>query len=415
MLEYNYAKEGLKLKRFFGIICIIIVLMPYFVVPSFEVKGKTLGDLKKEFEQAKKDLENNQNEKHLTEEQIEAAKQNIIDINETISNINDQIIELTNEIEELNIQISEKDEEIKKIVNFLQIANGESAYLEYTFGAKDFTDFIYRAAVSEQLANYNNRLIDEYNGLISSKEDTQKQLNEEKVNLSNRQKDLEIEIEKLGNRIVELESDSIDLEDAVESQRQVIEMYEQIGCKDDEDVKTCGDGYTDSSFIRPLHYGYISSNYGYRTYWLNGGWTSDFHAGVDMGVEGGTNIYPVANGSVAAITRYSSCGGNYVYIHHYVNGQYYTSLYMHMRDIYVSVGDRVTKDSVIGTVGGNPYIEYWDSCSTGSHLHLTMFYGRVGIDYYAFGSSYYANRVDPRVLVNFPALGNSFYDRTSRY
>lgn len=242
------------MKKFFGIICIIVILMPYFFIPNIEVKGKTLGELKAEFEQAQRDFQNNQNEKHLTEEQIETAKQNIINIHETIASINDQIAELTNEIEQLNIQINEKDEEIKKIVNFLQISNGEAAYLEYTFGAKDFTDFIYRAAVSEQLANYNNKLIDEYNSLISTKEDNQKQLEEEKINLANKQKELEIEIEKLGNRVTELESEAIDLEDAIESQRQVIKMYEDINCKDDEDLDTCGDNQLppDTAFWLPM-------------------------------------------------------------------------------------------------------------------------------------------------------------------
>ena len=88
---------------------------------------------------------------------------------------------------------------------------------------------------------------------------------------------------------------------------------------------------------------------------------------------------------------------------------------MHMRDIYVNVGDTVTKNTVIGTVGGNPWVEYWDSCSTGSHLHFTMFRGRVGIDYYSWGGEYYANRFDPRLVVNFPPLESSYYDRTTRY
>lgn len=405
------------MRKFFGIMCIIVILMPYFFIPSFEVSSKTLGDLKAELNKSIQDLENNKNEKNLTQEQINTYKQNIIDINNSIADINNQIIELTNEIEELNVQISEKDDEIKKIVSFLQISNGEAAYLEYTFGAKDFTDFIYRAAVSEQLANYNDKLIDEYNSLISSKEETQNQLNTEKVNLSNKQKELEVEIAKLGNKITELESESLDLEDSIATQKEIIKMYEEKDCKDDEDIKSCGRDALppDTAFWRPLTSGYISSNYGYRTYWINGGWKSDFHSGVDMGIEGGTPIYATANGTVASITRYASCGGNYVYIHHLVNEKYYTSLYMHMRDIYVNVGDTVTKNTVIGTVGGNPYIEYWDSCSTGSHLHFTMFYGRVGVDYYAWGSSYYANRVDPRVLVNFPAYGSSFSDRLSRY
>lgn len=406
------------MKRFFGIMCIIVILMPYFFVPNFEVSGKTLGDLKAELAETEQQLKNNQNEKNLTQEQIATTKQNIIDINNTINNINAQIITLTNEIEELNVQIAEKDEEIKKVVNFLQISNGESAYLEYTFGAKDFTDFIYRAAVTEQLANYNDRLIDEYNDLIISKEETQKELSTEKINLTNKQKELEVEVEKLGNKINELESEALDIEDAIASQKEIIKMYEEdLGCKDDEDIKTCGGNALppDTAFWRPLTYGYISSNYGYRTYWINGGWTSDFHSGVDQATAGGTPIYATAGGTVASITRYASCGGNYVFIHHRVNGQFYTSLYMHMRDIYVNVGDRVDKNTIIGTVGGNPYVEYWDSCSTGEHLHFTMFYGRVGIDYPSYGSAYYANRVDPRVLVNFPALESSFYDRTTRY
>lgn len=405
------------MKKLFGIICIMVILLPYFFVPDIKVSGKTLGDLKAELEQKEEELANNKNEKNLTEQQIANIKNNIESINNTIESINQQIIDLTNEINELNTQISEKDAEIKKIVNFLQIANGESAYLEYTFGAKDFTDFIYRAAVSEQLASYNDKLIDEYNSLIKSKEESQEKLNTEKINLTNKQKELGIEIEKLGNKITELESDAISIEDAIQTQKDMIEMYEQIGCEDNENIDECGRDSLppDTAFWRPLNYGWISSNYGYRTYWINGGWTSDFHSGVDMGVEGGTPIYATANGTVAAITWHSNCGGNYVYIHHYINKRYYTSLYMHMRDIYVNVGDTVTKNTVIGTVGGNPYVEYWDRCSTGSHLHFSLFNGLVGKDYYTWGSEYYSNRFDPRYAVNFPPLDSGFYDRTTRY
>ena len=406
------------MKRIFGIICIFIILIPYFFIPNIEVSGKTLGDLKAELQKVIDDFENNKNEKELTQAQIETIKQNVVSINNKISEINNQIVQLTNEIEELNIQISEKDVEIKKIVNFLQISNGEAAYLEYTFGAKDFTDFIYRAAVSEQLAQYNDKLIDEYNGLITSKSETQTELSTEKQNLANKQQELKVEIEKLGNRMSELESDAIELEDLIETQKQMIKMYEEdLQCKDDEDISNCGIKTLpdDTAFWRPTNYGYISSNYGYRTYWINGGWTTDFHSGIDIATSGGSPIYSTANGVVAAVNWYSSCGGNYVYVHHKVNGQYYTSLYMHMRDIYVSPGDVVTKNTVIGTVGGNPYVEYWDRCSTGEHLHFSLFNGRVGEDYYTWSSDYYTNRFDPRYAANFPQIENSFYDRTTRY
>lgn len=406
------------MKKVFIFLLLIMLLIPYFFVPTEGVKAKTLGDLKRELEDSIKQLEDNQAKKALTESQIESIKQNIKAINDRISEINNNIIQLTKEIEDLNVQIDEKDEQIKKIVNFLEISNGEAAYLEYTFGAKDFTDFIYRAAVSEQLADYNDRLIDEYNSLIKSKEETQKNLNDEKVNLADQTVLLQQEIEKLGAQAAQLDADRVDIEDSIATQKEIIYMYEHDKqCKDDEDIRSCGTDKLpeDTAFWRPLTYGWISSNYGYRTYWINGGWTSDFHSGVDQATEGGSPIYATANGTVASITRYSSCGGNYVYIHHSVNGEYYTSLYMHMRDIYVNVGDTVTKNTVIGTVGGNPWVEYWDSCSTGSHLHFTMFRGRVGIDYYSWGGEYYANRFDPRLVVNFPPLESSYYDRTTRY
>ena len=55
-----------------------------------------------------------------------------------------------------------------------------------------------------------------------------------------------------------------------------------------------------------------------------------------------------------------------------INGVNYTSVYMHLRKLYVSKGDVVSKDTQIGLMGGNPSTEYWDSCSTGQHLHLTF-------------------------------------------
>ena len=53
-------------------------------------------------------------------------------------------------------------------MKFVQISNGETNYLEYIFGATDFTDFIYRVSVAEQLGEYNDRLIKEYNADIES-------------------------------------------------------------------------------------------------------------------------------------------------------------------------------------------------------------------------------------------------------
>ena len=54
------------MRKFFGIMCIIVILMPYFFIPSFEVSSKTLGDLKDELNKSIQDLENNKKDLQTT-------------------------------------------------------------------------------------------------------------------------------------------------------------------------------------------------------------------------------------------------------------------------------------------------------------------------------------------------------------
>ena len=97
-----------------------------------------------------------------------------------------------------------------------------------------------------------------------------------------------------------------------------------------------------------------------------------------------------------------------------INGKTYTTGYLHLREFKVSVGDVVTKDTQIAVMGGNPRIEYWDKCSTGSHLHFAVSTGLYFKDYSSW-SSYVAHTINPRSIVNFPSGGTTFYDRTTKY
>ena len=60
--------------------------------------------------------------------------------------------------------------------------------------------------------------------------------------------------------------------------------------------------------------------------------------------------------------------GNYVYILHTYLGTSFVSRYGHMTSVNVSMGDPVTKDTVIGTVGTT-------GSSTGNHLDFTIYHG----------------------------------------
>ena len=108
------------------------------------------------------------------------------------------------------------------------------------------------------------------------------------------------------------------------------------------------------------------------------------HKALDIFKGYGTNIYAANNGVVTTvkagcIAGNLACngrGGNYVVIKH--NSSNYYTVYMHLKDIHVKVGDNVSKGQVIASMGntGNvipvptavsPYL--------GTHLHFCLYIG----------------------------------------
>lgn len=397
-------------KILIGIFICVLVINPIFTGTG-TTKAQTLGGLRDELEQKQQELLENEQNKALTEQEISDVNASITSIENQIEQIYAESYQLQNEIDTLNQQIIEKEQEVKDIINFVQISNGESAYLEYMFGASDFTDFIYRVAVSEQLTAYNDQLIDEYNQMIETNKQKQIDLNNKQVELASNQKQLEEKLKLLGEKIESLDAVGIDIEDAIEYQKEIIALYESKGCGEDEDIETCGRKVLPSgtAFYRPTEIGKITSEWGPRDL-LGRNW----HEGIDVGVSVGTTVYSVANGMVATIVR-STCGGNMVVVHHEINKATYTSVYAHLSSIAVSEGQTVDRNTVIGYSGGAA--GGYDKCTTGPHLHLTIATGLYGIDYYDWTNELNVKySINPRNVINFPAgRYNPWDDRITAY
>lgn len=403
-------------KKVSFIILILIMLLVNFYVPfkSNKVHAQTLRDLKNELAEKEKNLSNAQERKKYTQDQITAKKASIDSINNEIISIQEETVSLTEEIEKLNEEIIEKEKEIKEIINYYQISNSESAYLEYIFNAKDFTDFIYRLAVAEQLSKYNDKLVDEYNAKIKENEQKKLDLAAKQVSLNEKQNKLQDELESLGSQLGEILDENVSIEDDIKSMKKLINTYENVyGCSLDQDVNSCGLGKLPpgTAFYRPVESGKVSANYGIYYPW---GYAS-MHYGMDISSTGhGAPVYSMADGKVAFITYKSSCGGNMVYIWHNVNGQSYTTGYFHLGSVNVEVGQTVTTNTVIGTVGGNSRYETWDTCSTGTHLHIQFSYTNIpqGTGFY---TKFTAKAFNPRNVLNLPREGAFFSDRVSKY
>lgn len=421
----------MNFKKYIISVFIISIFSIFFTT---NVNAKTLADFKKELSAAEAKYSKNESDKQQTESDINATKEKINSINAEKIQISKESVAIQEEIEKIGEEIEKMQEEIKSITHYYQLSNSNSLYLEYAFSATDFTDFIYRLAVSEQLSEYRERTIDEYNALMDENREKINQLAKKQASLSTLESELSVELSKLDEDLSDIADASVDVKKEIAELKTTINTYEnKYKCSDNEQISTCIDRYNNrnkpkpkpstsgnssnnsgalgnvttpsaTGFYRPTATGRVTANYGYTEYY------GSFHDGFDIGVAHGTNVYPIADGYVAKITYKSSCGGNMVYIVHKVGGATYTSAYFHLATVNVSVGQNVTHNTVIGSSGGVPSIETWDKCTTGAHLHLQLGTGAYMSDYF-FYSNFAARKFDPRRLINFPAMGSYYSGR----
>ena len=119
---------------------------------------------------------------------------------------------------------------------------------------------------------------------------------------------------------------------------------------------------SDSDWITPVPWYVLSSPFGMRMHPILG--YERMHNGIDMACDEGTAIY-ASRGGVVTVADYQAGGaGNYVQIDH---GDGYKSIYMHMTCYVVTAGEYVAPGQIIGYVGNT-------GLSKGNHLHFGISY-----------------------------------------
>ena len=394
---------------------LIVVLLTIAFIPK-DVYAVTLGEYEAKVKKYTKELQDTQNSIKLTEQQIANTKAEINSITRETQDLEEEIDDLKLEIEQGKKEIKEKSLQTKQLFEYLQVANGENAYLEYAFGADNMTDFIYRMSIVEQMTEYNEEVTKDLEDMIDRNNKREVEINKKEKNLEVKKKNLEKKVVSLGENKSSLQESGVDSKKQLKIYEELVNSYKKLGCKSSDVIGVdCAVSGPAGKFRRPTNVGSVSSEFGWR-------WGS-LHQGIDITSPNRKKekIYPVANGTIIA-KYYDYYGALVIMIEHYdsTTNTWYTSDYCHMSkyapNLYV--GKYVTSDDYIGYMGNTGYVIPAPTASNpdaGTHLHLEIAPCRVYKDNKCKNWNTYSNYLvslvnnknykGPRALINFPSAG----------
>lgn len=380
-------------------ISLFIIIISFFIFTN-NVNATTLRDLYNDLNALEKSYNDAKNQANMSQAEMNRVKANIANTEKEIKNAQAEITQAEKDIIKSEEEIEEKKEETNQMLLYLQLMNSTgNSMLEYVFEADNYTDFIYRYSVVTQMTDYNQDIMNELETLVSQLTTKKKDLAKKQEDLETKKTNLKAQYLKVQAKYEEQQEDSLDVAGQINEQKKLIQVYKSMGCSMDQDINNCNGVAPVDGWTYPLKKFWQSSNYGWDE--------NRYHYAVDLAVSEGNKVYAVANGEVISSSVYwsksnpgKSCGGYVIQIRHNYKGSYYVSLYMHLLDGYVSVGDKVTGGQVIGTSGGGSRAnsKWKDTCSGGAHLHFAMANGRGTIG----SSSSRGSTFDP--VKFFPAM-----------
>jgi Membrane proteins related to metalloendopeptidases len=320
--------------------------------------------LKSEITNTKSNINSMLNTKAYLDSQINLKQKNIDITTELIA-------QYEIEIENMKTSLLEKENKLNKEYESFRVQlktsyeDKDTSYFELLFSSESLIDFLVNAERTSVLLDYEKQQL--------------KDLDAQAEDLNNLKKSLEQETANQQAYKTTLESAKADLEQSrydanqyiknlssqlQSSQTQYQELADQNAALDSELEKQLQalaaqsqKVYVGGAFRWPVDIGFnrISTGFEWRT--LFG--VTEFHKGIDIPANYGSNIY-ASNGGTVVTATYHSSYGNYIVIDH---GGGIATLYAHCSKLLVKVGDVVSQGDVIGLVGSTGY-------STGNHCHF---------------------------------------------
>ena len=413
-----------KRKTIVRIVCVVLCLL--MLIPLLanailvSVSAASSAEIKKELdalrEQAdeiaeqgdilESELSTNQTKTQSTIEQKVAIDLRISQTEAEIRNVNAQIQQYSlliaakqSELEDSQAELETMNEKYRARLRAME-ESGKVSYWSILFKANSFSDLLSRIDSIHEVAEADNRMLEEMRAMSDQIRTERAELEEElkaqeavKAELAVKEAELQEQREEADLLLLELQDAYNNLTDEYlafeereeEVRKEIMAAQEayykalnaeeaaRLAAMNKNNVAGGGGGSSSSGssggnsgggsvsgFGSPLSYMNVTCAYGWRIHPIWG--DKRFHTGVDLAANQGAPIYAIASGTVTT-AAYSDAYGYYVSLSH---GGGYGSMYAHMTNYTVSPGESVSQGEIIGYVGSTGW-------STGPHLHFEVY------------------------------------------
>ena len=392
-------------KRVAVIILAIVVLLQYFCsfvfaqdnvitnnvdsnIISNDVTNSINNDLTPEEQQKLLEQKNAVSDKlNETNVKLEYVQGELSDTMIKVQEAEDKVLEYEKDIENMQTQMDALQQSINDSMARLALANldynqkkeilanrlvamyeaGDTEYLDVLLKSKNIIDFVSRYYVIEEMAEYDNQLINEIKTEKENIETTQKQLEEEQAQIKEVKAKSEQTSVVLSNMKTLQSSYANKLSKGEKELQGKITAYKKEQAEIEAQIMNSTNipvdiQYTGGEMLWPVAASgtVITSNFGIREHPIQG--IVKQHTGLDIGgAPLGTPVVAALDG-VVTYAGWLGGYGNCVMINH---GDGVVTLYGHGNKILTTVGKEVKQGETIMEVGstGN---------STGPHLHFEV-------------------------------------------
>lgn len=331
------------------------------------------------------------NRKNAVDQEIALLHSQILNINQQVIAYGQLIAYAQDDMDEESQRLDELNEKHKARIRAME-EGGTVSYWEVLFQASSFTDFLDRMAMIEEIAQSDQRRLEEIQQAADDLSSTQAKMQQELRSLAEAQQTL-ADSESL---LAEKRTESDGLLRSLAAQKEEFELLlddseakqdalmKEIAQKEKELAnaqyeeklaKLALQGQnppSNATWITPVSGYTITSAFGMRIHPVYK--YALMHNGIDMACPQGTPIYATRAGTVTTASYQAGGAGYYVSINH---GDGFSSIYMHMTNYVVSGGQSVAAGQLIGYVGST-------GVSTGPHLHFGVSYAGTYVNPMAY-------------------------------